>query len=1156
MSTVWGWQLGQLGEYQIDDRILGSGGTSTVRKAWKLGDQFAIKMYNAPDLRSGLLRSFFEKEVAALTALSHPNIVRIIDHGYSDEDAAHFVVLEWLPETLSEHLDAHDSGETPLRWWDSFMPQLGIPILKGLVFAHERGIAHRDIKPTNLLVGDTGIPKLADFGIARVATETVTVSEFRSAAYAPPEAHRDEQSDLFSLGLTFVELLSGVDWDHSERDRSVRVGKAIQNLDVHPKATNFLTRMVAEDRTVRFRTAAQALSFLETHQATRYTVDTPHSLKVHVGVTNNAGQRLGNILDLHRRDQWEAAITSDLKSMRAEQYDSDSGGLRYRLYGSEFAYLAVRPEDDPSSVLLLVDAWPITAFDLDAAEGAAAFPGANVSAKRPDDHVEARRALQAFAGEVARHHAQIEADSRHNFEKGRLAEWDVILTAREDLERRREEPLEYVQFEEIEDGRVVYTLDKPAEEADVVGQTRTVPGRSRYEGVVEGVDGKTIVLRTTSGSVQGLDQRGRLKVDRWLSQLAIRRERNALETVRNQRSVRPDLRDLLSDPSTARPAVAGVVSFVDGDLDEPKQHIVSLANGPADLLAVEGPPGTGKTRLIAELVVQEALKGHRTLLTAQSHAAVDNALERLDGLTMSIVRVGRRESISDEIFRRYHIDGALATWFAEVSSNSEQGLATWADAHQIDDRVRALLGYGYDLARSESELSLIDERASAAGELEAILQMAFEDPSSSPIVDLDDNLILTAGIDPDELEARALPDTVERLQLVRGHFETLVERDSKIRSRNLSLCEKASAIAGTVIRSSADLRAKAEAVGQTSEADLKKFERLSEIRSGWLARFGSNAEFRTLLLASADVVAGTCVGIASVAEIMETDFDRVIIDEASKASPTETLVPMVLGRSWIVVGDTHQLPPYVDTDLVDETPELDRERLEQTIFQQLLDGLPAENTAILSTQHRMIAPIGDLISDCFYGGVIESPRTVTEMKTIAQVFDPPVKWLSTSRLSKRRESRRGTSFSNAREIEVISRYLKDLDRVAVEYGEAPTVAVLCGYSAQRFALRRRFSAVSFEAIGVDVHSVDEFQGQERDVAIYSTVRSNDKGTIGFLSSTERLNVALSRGRDALVIVGDLDHMLGATTVSNPFVDVIRYIQDSQLHAAVTDLEYE
>jgi superfamily I DNA and/or RNA helicase len=196
---------------------------------------------------------------------------------------------------------------------------------------------------------------------------------------------------------------------------------------------------------------------------------------------------------------------------------------------------------------------------------------------------------------------------------------------------------------------------------------------------------------------------------------------------------------------------------------------------------------------------------------------------------------------------------------------------------------------------------------------------------------------------------------------------------------------------------------------------------------------------------------------------------------------------------------------------------------------------------MLATQHRMVEPIGKLISTCFYEGKLESSGPEID-KVLSRVLPRPVTWLTTSKLPNSREQSANSSFNNSCEVTVIFQWLKQLNQAATEAQRNYKVAVLSGYAAQLKLLKRSLDAEQsgLQALAIECNTVDAFQGREADIVIYSVTRSNKDGKIGFLRDEARLNVALSRGRVGLLIVGD--HQFCRSLSYSPLSDVLHYIE--------------
>jgi serine/threonine protein kinase len=194
------------GRYRLDD-LLGSTAMSEVWRAedLELGRHVAIKLL-APEADTAR----FEREARAVASLAHPNITHLYDYGHSE--GRPYIVLEYLPGgTLEDRL----RERKPLPDDEAF--DIAAGVAAGLAHAHARGVVHRDLKPANVLFDEEGRPKLADFGLARMAAGEGTLTEagtlLGTAAYISPEQALGEpataSSDVYSFGVILYRLLSG-----------------------------------------------------------------------------------------------------------------------------------------------------------------------------------------------------------------------------------------------------------------------------------------------------------------------------------------------------------------------------------------------------------------------------------------------------------------------------------------------------------------------------------------------------------------------------------------------------------------------------------------------------------------------------------------------------------------------------------------------------------------------------------------------------------------------------------------------------------------------------------------------------------------------------------------------------------------------------------
>lgn len=203
-----------LGRYHLISQ-LGEGGMATVYKAFdtRLERDVAVKImrteqFSPVQLEQVLQR--FDREAKSLGKLSHPNIVSVLDYG--EHESIPYLVMEYLPGgTLKQKLGA------PLPWQSAV--QILLPVARALAYAHQRGIIHRDVKPANILLKESGEPVLTDFGIAKlleaVEGHTLTASGvgIGTPEYMAPEqgmgAKVDARVDIYALGTVFYELVTG-----------------------------------------------------------------------------------------------------------------------------------------------------------------------------------------------------------------------------------------------------------------------------------------------------------------------------------------------------------------------------------------------------------------------------------------------------------------------------------------------------------------------------------------------------------------------------------------------------------------------------------------------------------------------------------------------------------------------------------------------------------------------------------------------------------------------------------------------------------------------------------------------------------------------------------------------------------------------------------
>lgn len=301
-------------------------------------------------------------------------------------------------------------------------------------------------------------------------------------------------------------------------------------------------------------------------------------------------------------------------------------------------------------------------------------------------------------------------------------------------------------------------------------------------------------------------------------------------------------------------------------------------------------------------------------------------------------------------------------------------------------------------------------------------------------------------------------------------------------------------------------------------------------------RAQSNYALSDLLLESVDLVGGTCIGINSQRKFTRVDFDVTIIDEAGQIQIHNALVPMSRSPKVIMLGDHKQIPPIADQEQVAlcQERDIDASLLETSLFERLYEQLPEQNKIMLDTQYRMPAQLGDLLSEWFYDGKYYSFEGKKNMPSIcSNLFHSPFVIVDTSGEANRREYKPEMGAGNQLEADLVALMVSCmLDSQGSHPLTSDAFGVISPYGEQvenmRKAIKKQIPALRKEEIHEMVASLDSFQGQERKVILYSCTRSNtrspERSRIGFLKELRRLNVALSRPKEQLVFIGDMDFL--------------------------------
>ncbi|MEM6641363.1 MAG: AAA domain-containing protein [Bacteroidota bacterium] len=292
------------------------------------------------------------------------------------------------------------------------------------------------------------------------------------------------------------------------------------------------------------------------------------------------------------------------------------------------------------------------------------------------------------------------------------------------------------------------------------------------------------------------------------------------------------------------------------------------------------------------------------------------------------------------------------------------------------------------------------------------------------------------------------------------------------------------------------------------------------------------------LVDDAEVVACTLIGAAQ-GTVADRFFKTVFIDESSQAMEAAAWIPILRGSRIIMSGDHHQLPPTI------KSFEAAKAGLEYTLFARGIETQPRAVT-MLETQYRMEPTIMNFSSEWFYDNRLEAATAIAQR---LKKVEGPLLMVDTAGAGFEEQIKKETlSTYNVGEADLLVKLME------VEIKEDLSVGVIVPYRAQveqmKSAIQNAKKLTPF-LDHIDINSVDAFQGQERDVIYMSLVRSNSSGEIGFLKEYRRMNVAITRARFRLVVVGD-----SSTLGQDPFfAALIKYFQQYESYKSIYELAF-
>ncbi|NYH77220.1 energy-coupling factor transporter ATP-binding protein EcfA2 [Actinopolyspora biskrensis] len=666
------------------------------------------------------------------------------------------------------------------------------------------------------------------------------------------------------------------------------------------------------------------------------------------------------------------------------------------------------------------------------------------------------------------------------------------------------------------------------------------------------------------------------------------KRREAVEALRSRQTVHRSLLRVLVEQRMS--PVREVGAQPSPQLDPSQARAFRGALGVEDLLIVLGPPGTGKTRVITEIAsaLKHSERG-KILMTSYSNKAVDNVLKRRPKDVIAI-RLGNELNVDPDVrpllldefandlrcelersssmrHERYEGLPAALAWHHELGERISDWRSSWTELEscgtELEQCRRAVGGAAHVRARRLSRRAHRQQQRTTRMQhrLDRLVQRADSNRSGTGwwshmigrlrdrrIVKWQERLVaesrrlgeIRENLRRTQEELEAVLRDVPEVQAAQRKFEEATENNSRKRADALhALAELRHALLNVQplpgvsgVEDDTTTFRRVEELYATVHERVGLLQARAQLIDDWYTAITNcqSQQLRPELIRYADVIGTTCIGAANYEDISAEEFDLVIMDEAGQVRTSDALIPLIRGHRAVLIGDEKQLPPVSEHEVEeaieqrgDSAALLELSR--KSLLEALVNSVPASHVVQLRTQRRMPEEVARFVSQHFYGGTLQS---AVEPRQGDALFSKPLVFVDTAGLSdQERHERlapgRHKGYVNNAEAQVLNRLAEHYAASGAEW------ALIVPYRAQLEHLKHMAGtwAPSQEHVDANMGTVDSFQGGERDVVLYGFTRSNSGGHIGFLDDLRRPNVAFTRAKQRLVLVGDMKTLLTA-----------------------------
>lgn len=1132
------------------------------------GNIFAAKVIQK---ESGNLYGIYDKEVKLLQQFQHENIVKIVEHGEDTENNVFFIITEFIEgQTIDKHFQNEIYNE------NDFVKFLEISrqILSALSYVHKADHFHRDIKPSNIMVDFEDKPYLLDFGITQILdTITTTKEDFLTTyVYAAPEQLRNDKlsdkTDIYQLGITFLQLFTGNDVFEKFKNKTIslldlieaiKLSQELSDLEDHFKSV--IQRMTDDNPENRFENCKTLEIELRQLQR-RLGVKDTFQICIMQKIAEQIREETQNIDDDFEVKQFlEKALNDDSVYVK---FEPDRSGRDQFIFVTSKIMLKTNVSNDHSHFFAF--AFSSTPYEGVMKDGISLNDKFHISIRQPEigsqfsntEELKAKLISEDKKRQKKRNDAKKE---RHFLDKSEVllkeefnqleklkfsVEYDdyTINRAKNQITFYMGSANQQITEREIKPGKFdefVNTLQQSpflageristsATLKDIVDVLNQVIKNERFylsqqKAIDKALKDNDFLSRLKNYSEKSPEEIGKLNYKilfkifpQYLKETKLEIQfpkKLGLECGiyrRSEKSPELNLRDFKNSPKYLSEKLddnqKAESSLITGEISEIDKVNFRISVKFARLKKVD------EIQIPTQGFLKEDFTVRDVILNRQKHAlnALRNGNSIIENLLSKISKV--------KLLEPKQALPEITEWFnAELDDNQQEAVRKMLALHRGEFlAIQGPPGTGKTTVITES-----------------ILQILKQEPRARILVTSQSN--------------QAVDNVLERIV---KFPDIRIARFARSKANEARISEVASKYTYKSV-----INMELKKIGETIEQTKAYFDHspLGELQQEWQKRIqGGDESLEETILKNINVIFGTLVGIASWESFKNIQFDYVIVDEAGRATLPELAITLNRATKFVLIGDHKQLPPVFEDEIINEVEikGYSKAEIRTTVFEELYEKLKEdrpEYSHFLKHNYRMHSSIANLISDMFYDGQIITNSELDKQKEhhLASLTYH-VYWYSTEKLEERQEKLAGTSWNNRKNAEEVKKLLAKINQEYQSVGIQKTVGIISPYRSQSDLLNQIIKAKSedWTHLDIEIATVDAFQGSDKDIVVFDTVRSNPSNRLGHITDVKRLNVALSRAKELLLIVGDADCAYKGKfdeEKPNPYKQLLEIIRD-------------